>query len=126
MNLDTSILAIRNNTDSTERHFFVTTRLKYWRRSSPLQVVRINKSFEFIVNKRTVQTGPGLKVSDLKQKVMLTLHNKRKSTLIGVRSHWKALQGQQASVTAVCVSTTTSIFPVPTQAVTDAPQDLRA
>lgn len=88
INLDTSMLAIRNNTDSTERHFFVTIGLKYWRRSNPLQVVRINKSFEFIVNKRTVQTGSGLKVSDLRQKVMLTLHNKRKSMLMGVRSHW--------------------------------------
>lgn len=70
--------------------------------------------------------GFGLKVSDLKLKVMLTLHNKRKSTLMGVRSRWKALQGQQASVTAVCVSTTTSIFPVPAQASTDAPLDLCA
>lgn len=45
---------------------------------------------------------------------------------MGVRSRWKALQGQQASVTAVCVSTTTTFFPVPTQAFTNAPQDLRA
>lgn len=61
------MLAMRNNTDSTERHFFVTIGLKYWRQTSPLQVVRINKSFEFIVNKRTVQTSSGLKVSDLRK-----------------------------------------------------------